>query len=138
MMRVGLERSLFSRTLFNHSIRQDITQIVMRAQHTVQCQAIGTVSPLYNHSTKHGNICAFPARGTQGNKPHTPGHQYNDPHHHITTARCTATVKSATASKYLLHFPLQHLNYQTIIQAVPRYQNWLLRINATVVLIFLL
>ena len=68
MMRVVLDLSLFSRTLFYHSLRQDVTEIVLRAQHTVWCQAIGRISPLYNHATRHGNIWAFPAKGTQGNK----------------------------------------------------------------------
>ena len=45
-------------------------------------------------------------------------------------ARCTTAADSAAASNYLLNLPLQHLNYQPIIQTIPWYTNWLLRNNA--------
>jgi len=40
---------------------------------------------------------------------HTPGPQYNDPHHRIPNSTMHNRRVSATTSKYLLNLPLQHL-----------------------------
>ena len=101
-MRVVLDHNMFSRTLFNHSLRQNIMQIDLRAQHTVHCRPLAQLVP---YSTVQPHMAPYRHFLLKANKetkvPHTPVPEHNDPHHHI----CNSAMYSHSTVCNCLHIP---------------------------------
>ena len=70
--------------------------------------------------------------------PHTPGLQYNDPHHHIHNSMMHKHSTVCSCFQILSESSLTTFKFRLIIQEAPRYPNWLLRNNAPIVWILLI
>ena len=69
---------------------------------------------------------------------HNLGPQYNDPHHRIHNSIMHNRNRVCYRHQIPSESPLQYLNYQPIIEVVPRYPNWLIRNNIPVVQVLLI
>ena len=102
----------------HHSLKQPITRMGQTVQHIIQCQATGTVTWLYNllpHVSPWWHFVLRPQRKT--NVLHTHEPQYNDgswdqQQRDAQPQQCL----QLPPVKQLLNLPLQHLNYQSMIQ----------------------
>jgi hypothetical protein len=135
-MRVVTDHSPFLRTLFHHHLSHDIIQTALKAQHTIQCQATGTIIWLriMTPDTEPGGH--FLPRAHSEKKSLTlqePGHSISD----SAMYNHTHSLQQPLA-KYLLNLSLQHFSYQPMIQLVSQDPTWLLRNKAAVVEVLLI